>query len=117
MNIEWSCLGKRWAHFISDFVGAGPNVIVFSIVVVGCFGLVFACLILLGHVICCFLQHGHFSGRCKIATQTIGGRLRLDLLFLEYDAFQIHWRFCFAVFVVVLCFDFFVSVVVCHIAV
>ena len=44
----------------------------------------------------------------------VGGRVKLDLFVLEYDAFEIHWRFCSAVFVVVLCFVFFVIVVVSH---
>ena len=43
-------LGKRWAHFISEFVGVGLLIIVFSIVVVGCFVSLCACLNLFGHV-------------------------------------------------------------------
>ena len=93
--------------------------IVFSIVVVGCFGLVCACLILLGHAVCCFLRHCNSQTDAGLHRHTPknGGRVKLDGFVLEYDAFEIHWRFCSAVFVVVLCFVFFVSVVVFHIAV
>ena len=72
-------LGKRCAHLISDSVGAGPIVIVFSIIVVGCFGLACACFILLGHAVDFFSM--------AILRQTHCGRVTLDLLFLEYDAF------------------------------
>ena len=41
-------LGKRWVHLISEFVGVGVVIMFFSIVVVGCFGLVCACLNLFG---------------------------------------------------------------------
>ena len=111
-------LGKRRAHLISDLVGAGPIVIVFSIVVVGCFGLVCACLILLGHAVCCFLRHCNFQTDAGLHrhTQKKGGRAKLDFYVLEYDAFEIHVSvprcllLCSVLFL-------FVSVVVFHIAV
>ena len=86
-------LGKRRAHLISDLVGAGPIVIVFSIVVFGCFGLVCACLILLGHAVCCFLRHCNSQTDAGLHHQTPdtkkSGRVKLDLLcwntmFLKY---------------------------------
>ena len=81
-------LGKGRTHLISDLVGAGPIGIVFSIIVVGCFGLACACFILLGHAVFLFLQFGNVQKYAGLHCHTNNWwACEVYFLFLEYDVF------------------------------